>query len=480
MNENRFLPPQAKRSQLFEQTFRTIDDYFESVPDLPVKQSTDLPTLRREIAEFKLDGSATPEQVTEFVADRLRRHQTHFNHPAYLGLFDPASTPFGVVADALVATFNPQLASSFQSVFPIEIEQHLLRLLGSAFGYAPESVDGTFTSGGTEANHTAILAALTRRFPEFKSQGVRSLKGQPVLYVSREAHHSFHKGARLCGLGDEAVREIDVGADLRLRPDLLREQIRKDRAAGYLPFLVGATAGTTKAGAIDPLPEMAAIAREENVWFHIDGAWGGAAAIVPALKQELLAGTELADSITLDAHKWLAVPMGAGLFLSRHPGILREVFLIQTGYIIKPDWDVVEPYQHSIQWSRRFIGLKLFMNLASIGWPAYREMISQSVALGDELRQELTRNRWRIVNDSQLPVVCFVDDTRPPHENTNAYLSALQRRVVESGRSWISTVQLSVPGGGVSPALRAAVVNYRTRSPHLRTLVETLNEARKQ
>jgi len=179
------------------------------------------------------------------------------------------------------------------------------------------------------------------------------------------------------------------------------------------PFLVAGTAGTTGAGIIDPLPALADLCARERLWLHVDAAWGGAAALVPEMRS-VLAGIERADSITFDAHKWLSVPMGAGIFLTRHRDILDRTFRITTEYMPREaeGMEVTEPYTHSMQWSRRFIGLKVFLTLAVAGWDGYAAAIRHQAAMGDLLRRELSENGWEIVNPTALPVVCFRDRDR--------------------------------------------------------------------
>src|SRR5262249_6162480 len=163
---------------------------------------------------------------------------------------------------------------------------------------------------------------LTRAFPEYATAGLRGLSASPVLYVSGESHRSLLKAARITGLGADAVREVPVDGRFAIDVDALRRQIARDRAAGASPFFVSAPAGTTSAGVIEPVTRVAAVAADEGLWCHVDAAWGGAAALVPDLRHHL-GGIGRADSITFDAHKWLSVPMGAGLFLTRHPGLLQ-------------------------------------------------------------------------------------------------------------------------------------------------------------
>jgi glutamate/tyrosine decarboxylase-like PLP-dependent enzyme len=196
----------------------------------------------------------------------------------------------------------------------------------------------------------------------------------------------------------------------------------------------------------------------------VDAAWGGAAALVPELKP-LLSGIELADSITFDAHKFLSIPMGAGLYITRHPGALDRIFSTQASYMPKEGagLDVVEPHLHSMQWSRRFIGLKLFLTLAVAGWNGYEETIRRQTALGDLLRQLLRANGWEIVNRTPLPVVCFDKPGIDAHQ--------IAMRIVETGKAWISSAVL----GGSRTVLRACITNFRTEPGDVHALVKLLN-----
>ena len=169
----------------------------------------------------------------------------------------------------------------------------------------------------------------------------------------------------------------------------LARRVAEDRRSGLAPVMVVGTAGTTAAGAIDPLPELARFCRSQKLWFHVDAAWGGAAILSPRLRGHL-AGIDAADSITCDAHKWFSVPMGAGMFFCRHPDVVGEAFRAQTSYMPgKTDGPVVDPYTTSVQWSRRFIGLKLFLALAQHGESGYVEMIEHQARMGDVLRESV-------------------------------------------------------------------------------------------
>jgi glutamate/tyrosine decarboxylase-like PLP-dependent enzyme len=287
------------------------------------------------------------------------------------------------------------------------------------------------------------LCALIHAFPQFAREGLRALAAQPVFYVTGQSHHSLLKAARQCGLGTDAVREIPLDTGWKMDVAALASQIERDRDAGLAPFLIVGTAGTTGAGMVDPLPALADFCARERLWLHVDAAWGGAAVLVPELRA-VLAGIERADSITFDAHKCLSVPMGAGIFLTRHRDILDFTFRITTEYMPREaeGMDVTEPYTHSMQWSRRFIGLKVFLTLAVAGWDGYATAIRHQAATGDLLRSELRENGWEIVNPTALPVVCFRDRKHAPAIDADA----IARYVVATGKAWLSTIR--TPGGG--------------------------------
>lgn len=465
-----------ERAELWRQLTATIEDYFNQVAELPVAPPIDLSEIRARLDKFNFNQAVAPSTALDFAADNLREFQVHTPHPHYFGLFNPAPTAMGIAADALVAAFNPQLAAWSHNPFASEVERHLIQAFSARFGYDAAEADGTFCSGGAEANHTALICALVRKFPQFAEKGLRSLEKQPVFYVSAQSHHSFVKAARFCGLGTDAVREIKTDAEFRISVDDLAKRIETDRTDNFAPFFVVATAGTTNGGTIDDLIAVGEIVARENLWFHVDAAWGGAAAFVPELR-EFLSGIERADSITFDAHKWLSVPMGAGLFLTRHNRILSEACRITTDYMPRDaeNFGVNDSFTHSLQWSRRFTGLKVFLSLAVAGWSGYTEAIRHQTAMGDLLRRELEKNDWEIVNQTPLPVVCF-RDRKFSGNNEGDYLDTVAGKIVSSGEAWISTTLLAK----TVPVLRACITNYRTQKNDVEHLAAILCQAREQ
>ena len=415
------------------------------------------PTLR-DAGALTFDAPRDPSEVFEDLARGLREGIVPVGHPAYFGLFNPAPADVGVMAAALSAAFNPQLATRSHAPWPVDLERQVLAAFGGRFGFAES--EGTFTSGGAEANATALWVALFSAFPEAIEGGVRALPREPVLYVSADGHATVARAARLAGLGRTSVRVVPSDRFCRIKVRALHEAVARDREAGALPFLIVATVGTTSAGAIDPLEPLAALAARERLWLHVDAAWGGLAALVPELRPAI-AGLERADSITFDAHKALSSPMGAGMYLSRRLGALARTFEDRGGYM--PRDASGDPYAHSAQWSRRFIGLPVYAALATVGFSGYAASLRRQLALADRLREGLRAQGFSILNDTPLPLVCFA-----PRDGGD--LDAVARRIIAEEAGWISVARLA---SGVR-VLRACVDNHRSREDDIDGLLAAL------
>lgn len=451
----------------------TIDRRFHDPEELPVAVDVAPETIRSHLrSRYDFAEARGLEEVFEDADRMLRRWTEHASHPMHFGLFRPNVDEASVVADALVALYDPNLATWDFSPAANEIERHTLAAIAARFGWDPEASAAHFTSGGQEANHSALAVALTHAFPEVGERGVRALPGQPVFYLSEEGHHSFDKVAHSTGLGRASLRMIASGLDLRMNVAALREQIQEDRRAGLAPFLVIGTAGTTNAGVIDPLEDIAEVAEREGLWYHVDAAWGGAAALSDRLRPAL-AGIDRADSVTCDAHKWISVPVGAGMFFCRHPAAVAATFGTRTPYVPEQREEREYPFVTSMQWSRRFIGLKLFVMFAARGLPQVARRIEHQTEMGDYLRERLRQHGWTILNSTPLPVVCF---DHPEFLGRPEPATAIVRRLKESGEAWISKTDLR----GRTPTLRACITNFDTRREHVDRLVALLERLRLQ
>jgi glutamate/tyrosine decarboxylase-like PLP-dependent enzyme len=435
--------------------------------DGPILPSVTVDEIRRHLSSrYDFQKKIPLDEVILDAERMLRSWQVQVTHPRYLGLFNPAVTLPSVVAETLVALYNPQLANWRTSPAGNEIERHTLGWLAAKFGLPGDTI-ATFTSGGSEANLSAVAVALSHSFPQYGEHGLRSLPAPPSLYLTEEAHNGFRKIAHVTGIGRRAVRPVKTDRLLKIDMDSLRRQVCRDREDGWAPFLVVGTAGTTAAGVIDALPDVAQFCREEGLWFHADAAWGGAAVLSPTLREHL-AGIEHADSITCDAHKWLSVPMGCGMFFCRHRESVARAFHADVTYMSgKQSGPVFDPLTNSMQWSRRFIGLKLFLALANLGESGYAAMIDHQARLGNVLREALMASGWQVINETPLPLVCFTRERLDPA----AFLTTLHRRQI----AWISEARIH----GV-PALRACITNFRTTEADIHQIVEGLNQLFRQ
>ena len=438
--------------------------------DAPIVPARTPEEIARAVESFDFTRPRDPVALVDDVARCLEEGTVHTDHPRYFGLFNPAAATLAVIGDALASGFNSQLATRDHAPFPVALEERLIGELGAMFGWDRTKAFGAFTAGGGEANATALQCALALAFPDLAERGVRSLSGDPRVYVSAEGHATIGRAARLAGLGASAVRVVPADGAQRMKASALRETIARDRAEGALPFLVVATAGTTSTGAIDPLREIATIAERERCWLHVDAAWGGLAALVPELRPAL-EGIDRADSITFDAHKIMSAPMGTGTFLTRHDEILERVFADRTGYM--PRKATRNPYARSMQWSRRFLGARVLLPLAAVGWSGYAESLRRQVALANRLRNALEADGWHIASDTPLPIVCFTDE-KVGTKGAAQRLDAIARATIAAGAGWISVPRLA----NGARVLRACVNNHRTEERDIDRLVAALAAAR--
>ncbi len=443
---------------------RGLLEALEALRDDVVPLTPTLSASRARAAVAARFDPDTPRPLADVLLDArelLREGTCHASHPRHFGLFNPTTTAASVAADALAAHYNPQLSVAAASPFAAEAERYVLSALASRMGLGAAWAMH-FTSGGAEANHTALACALSRAVPGYAVDGLAAGGVRPTVYVSAEAHGSVRKAAQACGLGRAAVREVAVDGALRMKVSELRRRIAHDRAAGFTPAMVVATAGTTGAGAIDPLEALVDVAREAGAWLHVDAAWGGVACLAPETRG-LLAGVERADSVTWDAHKSLPVAMGAGMFFCAQAAVLREVFAVEAPYMVR-GVDADDPYLTTMQWSRRFIGLKVLVTLASRGWRGVAEDVARQFALGDRLRAGLRAAGWQVLNDTPLPVVCF---THPRVRSGALPARRLMHALWREKVAWVSELRV----GGRVPALRACVTNVDTREADVDALV---------
>jgi glutamate/tyrosine decarboxylase-like PLP-dependent enzyme len=462
----------ATRRRLGYRLIDQIDNFFASLPQRPVQ----LPAAERSFAALNNplpeDGKDAGETL-----DRIFREMVdkgfHVPSANYFGLMNPTPTYIGVLAEALVAALNPQLATVKRSQLASKIEHETVRWIGERVGWSGD-FNGTFTSGGNEANFSGLALALAARFPNFIVDGAASLGGQPVLYASDEAHHSIDKSAGLLGIGRKALRRIRVNQNVQLDPEALERMIANDRREGKQPFCVVATAGTTNTGAVDDLAALAEICRRENLWLHVDGAYGGSA-IFSDKHRDLVRGIEQADSITIDPHKWLAVPLAAGVILTRHPEMLERAFAVAAPYMPKAaEAKGIDNSRISTQWTRRMNSLKVWLTLKVHGRKAYEEHIERQMKLAQSFVAWLNASEhFELAAPQVLPIVAFrVKANGMRAEQVAAAHVEIVEEVTRDGERWISETRVN--GQSV---LRMMVISYLTGEQNLRGLEEALTKA---
>ncbi len=423
-----------------------IDEYFSSLPDQPVQ----LPSELRTFADLTNRLPELGENAEKVLDD--------------------------VCSEVVMKGFHVPSANYFA-----KIEKETVRWIGERVGWN-KPFDGTFTSGGNEANFSALALALAAHFPQAIEEGVAGIGARPVLYTSAEAHHSIDKSAGLLGLGRKALRRIPVNANIQLDPSHLEAQIGQDKSAGLVPFCVVATAGTTNSGAVDDLVALAAICKRHQLWLHLDGAYG-AAAIFSDQHRDLVRGIDLADSITIDPHKWLAMPFAAGVILTSHPETLQQAFGVSTPYMPRVATQKtsgptpLDNFQVSTQWSRRTNSLKLWLTLRVHGRQAYEELIDRQLKLAAYFANCVRSSQhFELAAPQVLPIVNFrVKLPGASDEQIRVVNQAIVQEVTHDGRRWISTTLVN--GKSV---IRVMVISYLTGHRHLEDLMIALTEAVKR
>ena len=449
-----------------------IDGFFTSLPDravqLPSEQRT-FTALNNPLPEKGEDVDKVLDEVFREMVDK----GFHVPSGNYFGLMNPTPTYVGVMAEALVAALNPQLATVKRSQLASKIEHETIRWIGERVGW-PGEFNGTFTTGGNEANFSGVALALAAKFPHAIEEGIASIGAQAVLYASDEAHHSIDKSAGLLGVGRKALRRIAVNERVQLDPRILEQTIKADAASGKKPFCVIATTGTTNTGAVDDLVAISEICRRYDLWLHVDGAYGGAA-IFSDQHRILLCGIEHADSITIDPHKWMAMPLAAGVILTRHPEMLERAFAVAAPYMPKAaESKGLDNSRISTQWTRRMNSLKLWLTLRVHGRKAYEDHIDRQLNLASDFASWVRASEhFELAAPQTLPIVAFrVKVTSHSPEELAEVHAGIVEEVTRDGGRWISETRVN--GQSV---LRMMVISYLTEGRHIRELQKALTEA---
>jgi aromatic-L-amino-acid decarboxylase len=472
------MPEQAFR-QLAHDAVEIAADYLAGIRDQPVFRV--MPDdVRRELLDQELTEHGLPAAaLLRAVRDTIMPYPMGNGHPRFFGWVNSAPAPIGIVAELLAATQDP--SCDVGDIASLHVETAVLGWFKRLMGY-PDSAAGVLVSGGTMASLTGLAAA--RQWVaetdgwNVRNDGVRPPDGRRLLvYASQEAHSSIRKSIELLGIGSGSIRKIPVDRDYRLDVQALREQVEADLNAGHRPFCVVGSAGTVNTGMIDPLNEIAELCQRYRLWFHVDGAYGAVAASHPD-RARAFAGLSRADSLTLDPHKWLSVPIECGCALVRDGELLRRTFAYVPPYLHTEDGVGVggpDFAQYGFQQTRGFRALKLWMVLRQLGRHGLVELIGRHLALASELTSMVdAAPELQRVAPTCLSVVAF-RYVPPAGRFDDEWLSALNRqieaRVQTDGRVFITSTHLRE-----GLVLRACILNYDTGPDDLRELVAVVRE----
>jgi len=404
-----------------------------------------------------------PDEVMRTVLTEVLPKAGRIDHPSFLAFIPASPTWPSVLGDFLATGFNIFQGTWLESAGPSQLELTVIDWFRDWLGLGEKS-GGLLTSGGSAANLGALVTA--RHWAQDP--------GHPVVYVSDQGHSSLERAARIVGVSPAHVRKVPTDEEFRMDVGALRDFVRKDRAGGRYPLCVCGNAGSTNTGTIDPLDDLASLSEEEGLWFHVDGAYGGFAVLVPEARAAFR-GIERADSITLDPHKWLFQPYETGCLLVRDTRLLEDAFRILPEYLQDAALgeEQVNFADRGVQLTRRFRALKVWMSVQTLGLGAFREAIRAAMGYARRAEEVIrAADTLELTAPASLGVVCF--RFRPPEgELEAAALEALnlriQSEIVESGVAMMSSTRLK---GMFS--LRLCILNYRTAWEHVEAALDAV------
>jgi aromatic-L-amino-acid decarboxylase len=455
---------------------RIISDYASQLEHLPVTSEASPADLAKLFSEPIPQAGSTVTEVLERFTTDIAPHAMQISSPRYFGQFNPAPLPIGVWADALCSALNQNAGAWRNGPSAALVETQVLRWLCELVGYGPESF-GILASGGSEANLLALKCARDSVDRQIPVSGLQAANRNLLVYASEQCHFSLEKSLDILGLGRKSLRKIATDDRFHIRVDDLVAAIKQDRHDGFIPCCIVGMAGATSTGIIDPLVELAAIARDNDCWFHADAAYGGGLAFSEKHKPQLR-GIELADSITFDPHKWMFVPFVCGATLVRDGGrVLRDAFDITPEYLNEDrggadvEYDL---FRYGQMGTRRFNALKVWMALKFMGKQGYAEVVDRHIELTHYLAARLDElPDFERVGEVETAVCCF--RFLPPAvrqlevAKQDRIQQALQQRIEQSREAFFPSTVLHG-----RRALRVNINSFLTERRHIDDLVELL------
>ena len=471
-----------------------VADYLGSIRDRPLYPNTTAQAIRQQVdRNLPVEPRGFDELLKEFQTAILEASR-HNGHPRMFGYVQAPGSGLGAIADLIASALNANLTAWRSAPAPVELERITIDWIKRILGY-PDSAAGLFVSGGSMANFAALAAARTAKAPsDFAKSGTHSVPATRMcVYASEQTHHSIEKAAVLLGVGSENVRKIKVDGQHKIRIDDLVAQIEDDLQTGNLPFCVVANAGTVMTGAVDPLAEVHEVAQRFNLWMHVDAAYGGFAVLSESAKP-LFSGVALADSIALDPHKWLYLPVDCGCILYREPATARAAFAHQAEYtrVIGQEADEAFAFwDYGPELSRRFRALKVWMLLRGVGIQALGGFIEKDLQCALHLERAVRASEdFEMLAPVELSIFCFrhlpahlksmpaepgINDLAVLDEQLNSWNERLLIALQHDGSSYLSNALVN---GRF--ALRGCVMNYRTTLQDMDRLLDDLRRVARE
>ena len=421
------------------------------------------------------------ESATEILSravDLLSEHSLFNGHPKFMGFITSSPTPIGILSDLLASAVNPNIGAQILSPMATEIEKQTISWLAELIG-VPPSFGGVLVSGGNMANLTAFLAARTAKAPRsIKAKGLKGAEKQLITYCPKTTHTWVDKAAVLFGHGTEQTRWIDTDEDNRLDVQALESSIEKDIAAGHQPFIVIGTAGDVSTGVVDDLKATATVCKKYDLWFHIDGAYGAPAAVIPELK-DMFAGMEEADSIALDPHKWLYSPLEAGCTLVKDPQHLIDTYSSRPEYYNFASEEADSStnfFEFGFQNSRGFRALKVWTALQQVGRSGYEQMIKEDIELSTLLYRLADKHPEleAMTQNLSITTLRYVPlDLELAQVEAEEYLNTLNEKLLNE----LQSKGEFFPSNAVIKGkycLRACIVNFRTSAKDIEEIIDII------
>ena len=462
--------------QIGYQLVDSIAELLDTIEERPVTLGETPQELQQSLGDASLPENATSaRQVIARATKLLFNHSLYNGHPKFMGYITSSPAPIGMLADLLASGINQNAGAQILSPMATEIEKQTVKWLAEFIGVSND-YGGILVSGGNMANFTGFLAARTAKAPKnIKEEGLESSAKKLITYCSKSTHTWVEKAVILFGHGSNSIRWIATDSKNKMNNDLLEKTIRKDLLAGHQPFIVVGTAGDVSTGVVDELSAIATICKSYDLWFHIDGAYGIPAAVVPELKS-LFKGVKEADSLALDPHKWLYSPLEAGCTLVKNPKHLTDTYSSHPEYynFSKDQASSQNFYEYGLQNSRGFRALKVWMALQQVGRKGYEEMIRDDIELAKLLFEQANNHDELEALSYNLSIATFryvPFNYKAAIKDKEAYLNSLNENLLDllqqGGEVFLSNAIIDE-----KYALRACIVNFRTSKKDIEEIIE--------